>query len=110
MDILADENADAEWVNALRKDGHNIRRVSDIEGLGPSSTDKEVLETAVRKERVVLTADKSDFGSPPFEDHRGIVIVTDINRSGGEVMRAVRRIDETYPDLSGKIAYVSDWL
>lgn len=110
MDLLADENIETEWVQALRDDGHNVNRVVDIEELEVSATDPTVLAVATQRDRVLVTADQSDFSSPPSDDHSGIIIIADVARTGGEVRRAVRRIEHSAPDLSGHIADVSDWL
>ena len=109
MDLLADENVETEWVQALRDDGHDVSRVVDIEELGASATDPNVLAGATQRNRVLLTADQSDFSDPPTDDHSGIIIA-DITRTGGQVRRAVRRIEQSVSDLSGHVAYVSDWL
>ena len=53
-----------EWVQALRDDGHDVVRVVDIEELGVSATDPNVLTAAAQRDRVLLTADESDFGDP----------------------------------------------
>lgn len=110
MEILADENSDTEWVQTLRDDGHDIVRVVDMDDLGVSAADSDVLAVAIQTNRVLLTADQSDFSDPPAEEHAGIIIVADVTRTGGEIRRAVRRIERSYPDLSNNIAYVSDWL
>lgn len=110
MELLADENAETEWIHALRDDGHDVVRVVDVAELGVSADDPDVLALAIREGRILLTADQSDFDDPPMDDHAGIVIVADVTRSGGEIRRAVRRIERTLPDLSGQVAYVSDWL
>ena len=34
MELLADENIETEWVQALRDDGHDVVRVVDVEELG----------------------------------------------------------------------------
>lgn len=80
------------------------------ESLSAGAPDTAVLAAAADDDRVLLTADQSDFADPPFDDHAGIVIVTDGSRSGGEVRRAVRRIDGEYPALDGAVAYLGDWL
>jgi predicted nuclease of predicted toxin-antitoxin system len=110
VELLADENVETEWVRALRDDGHDVVRVVDIEELGVSATDPNVLTAAARRDRVLLTADQSDFSDPPTDAHPGIIIVADVTRTGGEVRRAVRRIERSVSSLSGHIAYVSDWL
>lgn len=110
MEILADENVETEWIGALQDDGHDVVRVVDIESLGVSAPDTEVLDAAIDRDRILLTADQSDFSEPPTDDHPGIVIIADVTRTGGEVRRAVRRLDRTVPDLSGFVVYVNDWL
>jgi predicted nuclease of predicted toxin-antitoxin system len=110
MELLADENVETEWIQALRDDGHKVVRVVDVEDLGVSASDPDVLAVATRKDRVLLTADQSDFSNPPAGEHPGIIIIADVTRTGGEVRRAVRRIERSVPDLSDHVAYVSDWL
>jgi predicted nuclease of predicted toxin-antitoxin system len=110
MELLADENIETEWIQALRDDGHDVVRVVDIDELGVSATDPDVLAVATREDRVLLTADQSDFSNPPADKHPGIIIVADVTRTGGEVRRAVRRIERSVPDTSDRVAYVSDWL
>ena len=34
----------------------------------------------------------------------------DVTRTGGQVRRAVRRIEQSVSDLSDHVAHVSDWL
>jgi predicted nuclease of predicted toxin-antitoxin system len=97
-------------VQALRDDGHDVARVVDVADLGEGATDEEVLAAAVRADRVLLAADQSDFSDPSTDDHPGVVVIADATRSGGELRRAVRRLDETVHDLSNHVAYVSDWL
>lgn len=110
MELLADENIETEWIQALRDDGHDVVRVVDVEDLGVSATDPDVLAVATRENRVLLTADQSDFNDPPADEHPGIIIIADVTRTGGEVRRAVRRIERSVPDISDHVAYVSDWL
>lgn len=107
MELLADENVKTEWLPALRDD---VVRVVDVEDLGPSAVDRDVLTMARTRGRVLLTADQADFGDPWTDDHAGVIVVTDLTRSGGELRRVVRRIDESVPDLTGLVAYASDWL
>jgi predicted nuclease of predicted toxin-antitoxin system len=73
MDLLADENVETEWVQALRDDGHDVSRVVNVEELGASATDQNVLAGATQRNRVLLTADQSDFSDPPTDDHPGII-------------------------------------
>lgn len=110
MRILADENVDTATVRALADSGHDVRRVVDEPELGESAPDDEVLATATRRDRVLLTEDTSDFDDPPIEAHAGIVLVTDGTLSGREVRRGIRCIERHYPDLDGRVAYLTEWL
>jgi hypothetical protein len=111
MELLADENVETEWIQTSRDDGHDVVRVVvDVEDLGVSASDPDVLAVATRKDRVLLTADQSDFSNPPADEHPGIRIIADVTRTGGEGRRAVRRIERSVSDLSDHVAYVSDWL
>lgn len=63
MRLLAEENIPAEAVEALRRDGHDVRWVrTEI----PGSKDDNVLALALLEERVLLTFDK-DFGELAFK-------------------------------------------
>ena len=109
MDLLADENAGTEWVRALRNDGHDVARVVDLTDLGVGTPDSEIIVVATRQGRVLLTSDRSDFADPPISDHAGVIVVGSTRR-GGEVRRAVRRIEDAVPDLATHVLFVSDWL
>lgn len=101
MRILADENADVEWIRALADDGHDVVRVAETTELESGSPDPAVLTVATDDGRVLLTADQSDFADPPNDEHAGIVIVADVTRTGGEVRRGVRRIERSIPPSVG---------
>ena len=58
MRFLADESCDFAVIRALRAHGHDVLSVSDI---SPRAEDSEVINLAVREERILLTEDK-DFG------------------------------------------------
>ena len=74
MRFLADESCDFNLVRALRKAGHDVTAVCEI---SPRAGDIEVIELAVREERVLLTEDK-DFGQLVFahgKEARGVVFL-----------------------------------
>lgn len=48
MEFLADENAETEWVHALRDDGHDVVRVVDV-----TRTGGEIRRTVRRIERSI---------------------------------------------------------
>ena len=62
---LADENMLEMAVQLLRAAGHDIAWVSEDM---PSVSDAVVLERALREDRVVLTYDKTDYGSLIYQD------------------------------------------
>lgn len=62
MKFLADENFPRVAVEALRRAGHDVLWIRD---LSPGASDLDVLNTARREERTLLTFDK-DFGELVF--------------------------------------------
>ncbi|MEZ3116659.1 DUF5615 family PIN-like protein [Halobaculum sp. MBLA0147] len=108
--MLADECIEPKWTTALRGAGYEVTRVRDQPELGAGASDEAVVTFAAGHDLVVVTGDRSDYTDPACTDHAGIVVVgTDRDPSGEEVREAFERIREAYPDLSGRVAYVSDW-
>ena len=73
MKFLADESVDGQIIERLRKDGHEVLYIAEMQ---PGTTDLAVLEIANRKKCVLLTADK-DFGELIFRQNRitsGIIL------------------------------------
>lgn len=74
MKFLADENIDKPIVERLRKDGHVVLYVIEME---PSISDDEVIRQANQESALLLTADK-DFGELAFRQGRiiyGVVLI-----------------------------------
>lgn len=74
MRFLADESCDFDLIRLLRKSGHDILAIAEI---SPRAEDTDVIERAVREERVLLTEDK-DFGQLVFahgKEVRGVVFL-----------------------------------
>jgi len=74
MKFLADENVDSPIVERLRKDGHIILYVIEME---PGISDDEVIQRANQERAVLFTADK-DFGELVFRQGRiiyGVVLI-----------------------------------
>ena len=67
MNFLADESVDRPIVERLRRDGHVIVYVSD---LNPGISNGDVFEIANRTNSILLTADK-DFGELVY--HQNLV-------------------------------------
>lgn len=90
MELLADENVEMGWIQALGDDGHDIIRVVDVDELGASASYPDVFRVTAERNRVPLTADRSDFSAPPTADPSGINIIAAVTRTGGEVRHRTR--------------------
>lgn len=75
MNLLADESVDRQIVERLRRDGHEVLYIAEIE---PGFSDDAVLFRANSTHSLLLTADK-DFGELGFRDGRlssnGVVLL-----------------------------------
>jgi predicted nuclease of predicted toxin-antitoxin system len=74
MKFLADENIDAEIVDRLRQEGHQVWYVIEMD---PGISDDEVLALANRESAILITADK-DFGELVFRLRRlaiGVILI-----------------------------------
>ena len=74
MKFLADENVDKLIVKRLRKDGHVVLYVLEME---PSISDDEVIKRANHESALLITGDK-DFGELAFRQDRivhGVVLI-----------------------------------
>lgn len=74
MRLLADEGIDKQIVDYLRKEGHIVSYIAEIE---PGIPDDVILEMANKENTLLLTADK-DFGELVFRLRRlsrGVVLV-----------------------------------
>lgn len=74
MKFVADENIDRQIVDRLRKDGHMVVYVAEMD---PGISDDVVLDLANQKDSLLLTADK-DFGELVFRQHRvmtGVLLI-----------------------------------
>lgn len=74
MKFVADENVDVPLIARLRKDGHEVYAIIEMSA---GISDNEVLNQAIQRGVVLLTADK-DFGELVYRDRRytcGIVLI-----------------------------------
>lgn len=75
MNLLADENVDRQIVESLRRDGHDVLYIAEVE---PSVSDAVVFDRANEKSALLVTGDK-DFGEIVFRDNRlssgGVVLL-----------------------------------
>ncbi len=72
MRFLADESCDFMMVRALREMGHDVVAVSEA---SPRLEDYEVIELALKENRILLTEDK-DFGQLVFaHGHKSLGVI-----------------------------------
>jgi predicted nuclease of predicted toxin-antitoxin system len=74
LNFLADESVDQNIVVRLRKDGHSVWYVAEME---PGVSDSSILKKASEEQMVLLTADK-DFGELVFRQRQlttGVVLL-----------------------------------
>ena len=91
MNLLADESVDGHIVERLRREGHRVQYVAEME---PGISDDAVLELANRDGSLLLTADK-DFGELVFRQRRlmpGVVLIRLAGLSPTEKARIVAPI------------------
>ena len=83
MNLLADESIDRPIVERLRRDGHDVLYVAEME---PSIDDDVVLERANERAALLLTGDK-DFGELVFREGKlvagGVVLIRLAGLSSG---------------------------
>lgn len=74
MRLLIDANITYRLIEALRKNGHDVRSVLEE---SPNADDEKILRSAVRQKRIVVTYDK-DFGELIFKLHKrhnGVILL-----------------------------------
>lgn len=107
MRLLADENVDRPIVERLRRDGHDVIYVAELD---PGITDRDVLRRAEAAGAVLLTEDK-DFGEMVFREHlisRGVVLIRLAGVSvSGKAMLVSAAVGKHADDLSGNFSVVT---
>lgn len=107
MNLLADESIDREIVESLRREGHLVWYVAEME---PGISDRTVLDLANQKNALLLTADK-DFGEIVFRQRRlsrGVILLRLAGLSSEEKARIVRSlITFRERDLLGSFSVVT---
>lgn len=98
-----------KWAEELAKAGFDTVTVDEFDRLGERAADDEILDTATETNRILVTSD-TDFAAPHRADHAGIVLIPNDSRGREEARRAVEQIVSAYPDLSGEVEFVGNWL
>ena len=106
MKFLADECCDTGLVASLRKDGHNVRYITEEKA---GAIDDEILSNAYKEERILITEDK-DFGELVYRFKKpthGIVLLRiDVTDRHNKWPRLKKLIDNYGPKLQGYFTVV----
>lgn len=108
MKLLANENIPAALIRSLRAASHDVNWVSET---SPGITDPQVIELAIREDRVLVTFDK-DFGELAFRRSLpatcGVILLRlpmdDLNR----LILMVVEIIDSRDDWQGQFAVVEE--
>jgi predicted nuclease of predicted toxin-antitoxin system len=106
MKFLADESIDRQIADRLRKDGHEVWYVAEME---PGISDDLVLDRANQAMAILLTADK-DFGELVFRQKRIAVGVILIRLAGLSPMQKAElvsiAINQHLPELQNAFSVI----
>lgn len=109
--ILADENVEQATINYLRKLGHDVEWVGDVEELGLGAGDESIATYGRETDRLVLTQDDDFFTQIDIEKTAGILFQKDQTLSAQEVGDIVHELSEYIDQSDMTLEYVSrNWL
>jgi len=97
----------------LRAHDVDARHVQEVPELGKGADDAaDHLPYVLREDAILVTNNFHDFGDVAFDEHEGILLVYDGERSAHEYASAIARTVEAYP---GRAALrhrepLDDWL
>ncbi len=90
MRFLTDENIAASVVQALKKEGFDVKDVKEQNLQG--SSDKELIRIADKENRIIITHDK-DFVSLFFSaKHKGIILIRLLNQKPDNVTKILIKL------------------
>lgn len=106
--FLLDENIGKRVAEALRKKGFSLASILED---SPGSTDREVLERAVKEKRILVTLDR-DFGALVYLDslrHVGVLYLRLQNESVETLITVIEKVvAEHGGELQGKFTTASE--
>lgn len=110
--FLLDEDVERELAIKLRRAGHDVERVVEVDTLGTGAADAEVRAYARRTNRILVTHD-ADHDAAEASTHAGVFYCPNQRLSSFEVFRIVQQVVEQYPDrdhLPGTVYLTEAWL
>jgi len=109
--ILADENVERATINYLRKLGHDVEWIGDVEELGLGADDGAIAVYGRETNRLVLTQDDDFFTQIDIEDTAGVLFQKDQTLSAREVGDVVHELSKYIDQSDVMLEYVSrNWL
>ena len=109
--ILADENVEQATINYLRKLGHDVEWVGDVEELGLGAGDEAIATHGRETNRLILTQDDEFFAQLDVKDTSGVLFQKDQTLSAQEVGDIVHEFSEYIAQSEITLEYVSrNWL
>ncbi|MFW6384545.1 MAG: DUF5615 family PIN-like protein [Halodesulfurarchaeum sp.] len=105
--ILADENVERATINYLRKLGHDVEWIGDVEELGLGADDGSIASYGNETNRLILTRDDDFFLDLNIEDSAGVLFQTDQTLSAREVGDVVHELSEYIDQSDVTLEYVS---
>jgi predicted nuclease of predicted toxin-antitoxin system len=109
--ILADENVERATINYLRKLGHDVEWIGDVEELGLGADDGAIAVYGRETNHLVLTQDDDFFTQIDIEDTAGVLFQKDQTLSAREVGDVVHELSKYIDQSDVMLEYVSrNWL
>ena len=109
MRLLVDENIGRLEVQMLRAEGHDVVWIAEET---PGIDDQAVLSRATTEERILLTADKEDFGELVFRDKEkapyGIILFRIHDQKPSERAETIVTVLESRTNWEGHFSSVRD--
>ena len=109
--LLADENVEQATINYLRKLGHDVEWIGDVEELGLGADDEAIATHGRETNRLSLTQEDDFFTRLDIGDTAGVVFQTDQTLPAREVGDIVHELSEYIDQSDVTLEYVSrNWL
>lgn len=109
--ILADENVERATISYLRKLGHEIEWIGDVDELGLGADDNSIADYAEEHDRLILTQDVDFLTRIEATETAGVLLQTDQTLSAREVGDIVHELSEHLDQSDVILEYLSrNWL
>ena len=105
--ILADENVERATINYLRKLGHDVEWIGDVEELGLGADDGSIAAHGRETNRLILTQDDDFFTRMDVGDTVGILFQKNQTLSAREVGDIVHELSEYVDQSDVTLEYLS---